>query len=403
VHLPLIGPASARRWTGTPLNARTVAAAAALLTGCALMPVTAAAAAAPALKVVAVGDSYASGEGAIGAGWTNATCHRSSLAGPQDAAARLDTLRPTSFTSLACSGAMTASLLGSGGQLSLIPAFPVDALTMSIGGNDIGFAGIVLTCLAVDDCTTLDASVTAGLTTLSARLATVFAAVPGNVGNVFVTEYPDPTTGVFGQICGSVLAPAFQGLETISPAEAAWASSRVVAGLNSTLATAVLAANARPGPHPVFRFVSGISARFAGHGYCTGGGSPAPWALPNPRFIATPVDSLTSQNDLGGVMHPNDLGQRAIGEALYEATRFLTAVIAPVPDHPVPDVRGDTATQARSALAAAGLAVDQRTVVDPTCERVGLVISQSPAAGTMLNAADTVLISVGTRPQTPCP
>jgi PASTA domain len=189
-----------------------------------------AAAAAPALHIVAVGDSYASGEGAIGAGWASATCHRSSLAGPQDAAARLDTLRPTTFTSL---------------------------------------------------------------------------------------------------------------------------------------------------------------ARFASHGYCTGGGSPVPWAVPNPRFISTPVDSLTSQNDLGGVMHPNDLGQRAIGAALYEATRFLTAVIAPVPDHPVPDVRGDTATQARSALAAAGLAVDQRTVADPTCERVGTVISQSPAAGT--------------RPQTPCP
>jgi lysophospholipase L1-like esterase len=280
------------------------------------------------LTVVAVGDSYASGEGAIGSGWLNAACHRSALAGPQDAAARLNALRSTSFTSFACSGAATSALLGPGGQLSMLPSGRIDALTISIGGNDIGFAGIVTTCVLTPpsigpDCTAADASVTSSLAALTPRLASVFASVPANVTNVFVTEYPDPTTGVLGALCGTIGSPAFQGLEGISAAEATWASTRVVARLNATLSAAVNAANARPGPHPVFHFVTGISSRFASHGYCTGGGSPAPWAWFNPRFISTPVDSLTSQGDIRGTMHPNDLGQQAIGEALAAAMDFL--------------------------------------------------------------------------------
>jgi hypothetical protein len=159
-----------------------------------------------------------------------------------------------------------------------------------------------------------------------------------------VTEYPDPTTGVFGSRCGTPESPAFQGLEGINPIEAAWASSRVVARLNAALSAAVAAANARPGPHPVFHFVTGISSRFATHGYCTGGGSPALWTWPNPRYISTPIDSLTSQGDpISGTLHPNDLGQRAIGEALFDAMRFvaeplqmrITPAASPVAGEPV--------------------------------------------------------------------
>jgi GDSL-like Lipase/Acylhydrolase family len=272
------------------------------------------------LTAVAIGDSYASGEGAIGGGWLNAACHRSALAGPQDAAARLSTLRPTSFSSFACSGATTAAITG---QLGALPGGRIDALTISMGGNDIGFAGIVMSCMAPTECTPLDPTVTASLAGLPPGLAGVLNAVPSRVTNVFVTEYPDPTTGVFGSRCGTPESPAFQGLDLINPVEAGWASSRVVGRLNAALSAAVDAANARPGPHPVFHFVTGLSARFATHGYCTGGGSPAPWAWFNPRFVSTPVDSFTSQRDVLGTMHPNDLGQRAIGEALVDAERFL--------------------------------------------------------------------------------
>jgi lysophospholipase L1-like esterase len=283
-----------------------------------LVSAPAAPAATTPLSLVAAGDSYASGEGAIGSGWTNAGCHRSSLAGPQDAAGRISALRSNSFVSLACSGATTGSILG---QLGSLPSGRIDALSISMGGNDIGFAGIVTTCI-VSDCTALDGSVSASLAALPASLAGVLNAVPSRVDNVLVTEYPDPTMSALA-FCGNPVSPGFEGFDTIIEPEARWASGRVIARLNAALASAVAAANARPGPHPVFHFVRGIASRFATHGYCTGGGSPSPLVWFHPRFVATPIDSVTSQGDVRGSMHPNDLGQRAIGEALFDAERFL--------------------------------------------------------------------------------
>jgi hypothetical protein len=157
------------------------------------------------LTVVASGDSYASGEGAIGSRWVNANCHRSLLAGPRNAADRLDMLRSTSFRSFACSGATTSGLVG---QLSTLPSGRIDALTVSIGGNDLRFAPIVRDCITspptlapiVPECTAADSTVTSSLATLSSALTNVFASLPANVTNVFVTEYPDPTTGALGDV-----------------------------------------------------------------------------------------------------------------------------------------------------------------------------------------------------------
>jgi hypothetical protein len=315
-----------------------------------VLPAAPASAAVGPLRLVAVGDSYASGEGAIGAGWTNALCHRSALAGPEDASVRLSALRPLAFTSLACSGAVTGSLagagsappsaaqslLGPGGQLGFVglPGERIDALSLSIGGNDLGFSSIVKSCMVpAYDCS-LDPAVTAPLTaalgSLPTRLAAVAAGiqgpgrvVPGNVRNVFVTAYPDPTTGLGNDRCGSPVSPGFQGLDGVDASEATFASVGVVAPLNAALANLVATANAAGGIHPVWHLVSDIPARFAGHGYCTGVGSPAIWQWFNPRYIATPIDSLTSQADVFGTLHPNDLGQQAIGMALFDAERFL--------------------------------------------------------------------------------
>src|SRR6202046_470053 len=54
------------------------------------------------LNIVAIGDSYASGEGAKGPGWSDSNPHRSALAAPQEAAQQIT----TSFTSVACSGSV---------------------------------------------------------------------------------------------------------------------------------------------------------------------------------------------------------------------------------------------------------------------------------------------------------
>jgi endonuclease YncB( thermonuclease family) len=339
-----------------PMSRTLIALAAVVL---ALGAVPAARAGSQPLMTVAAGDSYASGEGAIGANWTNAACHRSNLAGPRNAAGRLAVLRVTGFLSVACSGATSSTVLG---QLGALPAGRIDALSISMGGNDIGFASVVGACIATHDCRLLDASVSASLTLLPGRLASVLNAVPARVGNVFVTEYPDPTTGLFGVRCGNPFSPGFQGFDGISEFEAAWASSRVVGRLNAALAAAVTAANARPGSHPVFQFVTGISSRFATHGYCTGGGSPFLHVWPHPRFVATPVDSRTSQGDFMGSMHPNDLGQIAIGEALFAAERFLADPLALKIKPATTPVVGAGTTLAITVSTSAGTPVPDATV-----------------------------------------
>ena len=73
--------------------------------------------------------------------------------------------------------------------------------------------------------------------------------------------------------------------EDIDEMEAYWMSVSVVAPLNRILAAAVERAR---GAGPMWHFVSGISARFATHGYCTGSGSPESWSSSVPRYVVTP-------------------------------------------------------------------------------------------------------------------
>jgi hypothetical protein len=204
---------------------------------------------------------------------------------------------------------------------------------MSIGGNDAGFADIVKSCMIPIYQCNGDPAVTnplaAAFASLPTRLDEVSAAVPSNVRNVFVTAYPDPTTGPDGQRCGTTFDPAFFGMDGIDTTEAIWASGTLVAGLNNNLAGMVARANARPGPHPVFTFVKdGILSRFNTHGYCSGAGSQNPFNWGTPRFISTPADSIASQGDVFGTMHPNDLGQQAIGSALFDVMRSLAGPLS---------------------------------------------------------------------------
>jgi hypothetical protein len=378
------------------------------------LPARPAAAAARPLTVVAVGDSYASGEGAIGSGWTDTVgCHRSSLAAPANAAGLLNAARTTSFASFACTGATatgTSPIRDLPGQLSSVKAaFPIgtsriDALTMSIGGNDIGFAGIVSSCMLPppSDCTGLDFAVTNAITTtLPGSLDSAFGAVPSNVTDVFVTEYPDSTTGLFGLRCGNPLSPAVMGMDGVTVDEAEWASTRVIAPLNAALAAAVGRANARPGPRPEFHFVTGISAQYIGHGYCAGA-SPAIWNVFSTRYVNTPVDSLFSQSDIYGTMHPNAAGQAVTGAALFDAMRFLLdpAVVAvatpstPVAGVPTPITVTVTNTAGRP-LAGAMVAFDGVTVGTTDLSGVLAATWVFNVAGTRTVTADLDPYSVG--------
>jgi hypothetical protein len=70
----------------------------------------------------------------------------------------------------------------------------------------------------------------------------------------------------------------------------------------------------------------------------------------------------------------------------------------------VPDVRGYSLAGARQVLQSIGLQVGQVTgVVDNTCNRIGLVMSQSPIPGTEVALGTAVSLRLGQRPKTPCP
>ncbi|MGN9914214.1 PASTA domain-containing protein [Phytohabitans sp. LJ34] len=73
--------------------------------------------------------------------------------------------------------------------------------------------------------------------------------------------------------------------------------------------------------------------------------------------------------------------------------------------HPrVPNVVGSTLAQADAALAAAGFV--RGTVsfpVDDTCNNIGRVMNQNPAAGAMVLPGTAVHLSIGNRPSHPCP
>jgi hypothetical protein len=80
------------------------------------------------------------------------------------------------------------------------------------------------------------------------------------------------------------------------------------------------------------------------------------------------------------------------------------AVHVPQPVPPVPDLTGDTTTQAGQALQAAGLVLGAVTkVTDKYCDHLGTVISQTPAPGTTVFPGSAVSVTIGQPPATGCP
>ncbi|MBV9795456.1 MAG: SGNH/GDSL hydrolase family protein [Actinobacteria bacterium] len=97
-------------------------------------------AAASGAHYVALGDSYSSGDGAGNYG-SSGSCYRSANAYPQQWA---NANAPASFAFVACSGATTSDVLSS--QVSALSA-STTLVSISIGGNDVGFASVMETCV----------------------------------------------------------------------------------------------------------------------------------------------------------------------------------------------------------------------------------------------------------------
>jgi lysophospholipase L1-like esterase len=141
-----------------------------------------------AVNYVALGDSYSSG---LGAGnYSGGSCYRSSHAYPVDWA---NANHPSSFSFVACSGATTSDVINS--QLSALNT-GTNLVSITIGGNDVGFASVMETCVLGSDSDCLNAISQAeneASTILPGNLAKLFSDIKAVAPNahVVVLGYPE--------------------------------------------------------------------------------------------------------------------------------------------------------------------------------------------------------------------
>jgi hypothetical protein len=138
---------------------------------------------------VALGDSYASGVGAGSYISSSGDCKRSTKAHPYLWAAANS---PSSFHFTACSGARTGDVLS--GQLGPLST-STGLVSISVGGNDAGFADVMTTCVLQSDSSCLSRIATARAyvdSTLPGRLDSVYSAIRDRAPNarVVVLGYP---------------------------------------------------------------------------------------------------------------------------------------------------------------------------------------------------------------------
>jgi len=340
------------------------------------------------LLIFGIGDSYGSGEGSPdiderepgGARWQNRECHRSSRSGQVRAAQMIEEADPhtsVTFVHVACSGGrIYRALLESyeGIEPDGTPPIPqiervaelagdaeVDALFVSIGGNDINFSMIVEACILGTDChlgspgvdqalqstaewacgflesyeddckayldpDTIDVDLLDarrifeigstdqdGLDDLPDNYDALDEAIVDTLGvdpsRVFLTEIPDVTRDEFGDLCAwptelpgyqETLRVAAQQVPGITKAEMEWASTYVLVELRAAMRAAA--------EEHGWQFVDSVDARFEGHGYC----SDVPWMI---RLQNT----FSFQGDPWGALHPNPAGFDAYGDAIFEA------------------------------------------------------------------------------------
>jgi lysophospholipase L1-like esterase len=139
----------------------------------------------------ALGDSYSSGVG-TGSYTLDAACKRSVYAYPY-----LWTQRHpgTSLTFVACSGAKASDLLAT--QIQAVTS-TTTLVTMTIGGNDIGFSNLIYQCTLSDCSAALDSTRANLETTLGAALDQVYTTVKSRAApdaKIVVLGYPHVFSG----------------------------------------------------------------------------------------------------------------------------------------------------------------------------------------------------------------
>ena len=141
------------------------------------------------VNYVALGDSYASGVGSGSYTAASGSCDRSTLAASQLWA---NAHHPNSYVSVACSGAKTTDV--NANQISALSA-STTLVSITIGGNDVNFAGTMEDCVLYSDTTCVNevnADENTARTSLPGWLDTTYNLIHSHAPNakVIVLDYP---------------------------------------------------------------------------------------------------------------------------------------------------------------------------------------------------------------------
>ena len=346
--------------------------------------------------IAAMGDSYGSGEGnpvipgrynvanpydVIEATWNDRRCHRSQYAGAAQVAKEIeDADRKTSvtFVFVSCSGATIDKGLVGGYAGAVPPEDPkglllppqveqvrnivgdrqIDALIISIGGNDVNFAPIASECVLHNECPnhkendkTLDerfrSDVTSKLPGEYKRLNDAITTAGLNIRNTYITEYPDPTRKdnydesllylvpqdrySTDNYCAAILYDILPSVDLryysaprmgYVDGEIRWASTTVLPMLNQAVENAAETHG--------WHFVTGIASEFQqGHGYCAG-----------QNWIRTAEESVNMQGPWMlkpksiGTLHPTREGHQVYKRQILAAIQ-PDLELPPLPDNRV--------------------------------------------------------------------
>lgn len=276
---------------------------------------------------VAMGDSFSSGEGnpvfETGTDTSSNKCHRSPYA-YSNWLQQTPSLNLGLMDFVACSGATTQNVLyggaanGAWGESPQVDALSVDAkvVTITIGGNDIGFKEFVTECIlsSCDDTTNIYTDTLDSIhNDLPAKLGAVYAAILSRIGlntTVYVIGYPyaAPATGLdsLPSQCGYLNGSYGYGRDAV-------AANKVATELNSVIQNAVVTFSYSHITSQ-FRFIDpnvSIDGTFDGHDVCQGA---------NSYFHNVTPNDLLGNGDRSYILHPNVAGQ-------YEYYKIVSGAI----------------------------------------------------------------------------
>lgn len=279
-------------------------------------------------RILALGDSFISGEGASeffegtnSVGGAHNECRRAPTAYPYLVAVELD----MGLDFFACSGAKTIDILsrpqmpdspesvpGGLAQLATLDAFTeaqkdsIDAVLVSIGGNDVGFSTIVQACLLPRDCNEREDEWIANVKKLKSQLVTTYTAIREKLPDTPIFAMPYPSVAGDSE-CGLGLQEAEHQFVV-----------RFIAALDEQIEIAATEA----GVH----YFGGSMGAFAGHLLCDDDPATNHLQLSPPE--GNWLDRYSPGKWIHGSMHPRPLGHRLIADRLAPTVAATVSAVA---------------------------------------------------------------------------